>query len=124
MIVADADVLIDFLAGVEPEASRVSDEIEVGLATTAVTRFELRAGVRSPRQERAVAGLLEALVVLPLDAIAADRAAVVRLKLEKSGIGISMADSLIAGIALTQGATLLTRTRRHFERVDGLKLAD
>ena len=124
MIVADTDVLIDFLAGVEPLASRVGDEIEAGLATTAVTRFELRAGVRSSRQERAVAGLLEALVVLPLDALAADRAAAVRLKLEKAGIGIGMADSLIAGIALAQGATLLTRNRRHFERVEGLKLAD
>jgi predicted nucleic acid-binding protein len=34
-----------------------------------------------------------------------------------------MADSLIAGIALAQGATLLTRNRRHFARVEGLKLA-
>jgi len=124
MIVADTDVLIDFLAGAEPQASRVGDEIEVGLATTAVTRFELRAGVRSPRQERAVAGLLEALMVLPLDALSADRAAAVRLKLEEAGVGIGMADSLIAGIALAHGATLLTRNRRHFERVDGLKLVD
>jgi predicted nucleic acid-binding protein len=35
-----------------------------------------------------------------------------------------MADSLIAGIVLAQAATLLTRNRRHFERVAGLKLAD
>lgn len=123
MIVADTDVLIDFLAGVEPLASQVSDEIEAGLATTAVTRFELRAGVRSSRQERAVAGLLEALVILPLDSISADRAAAVRRRLEKAGVGIGMADSLIAGITLAQGATLLTRNRRHFEQVEGLKLA-
>jgi tRNA(fMet)-specific endonuclease VapC len=124
MIVADTDVLIDFLAGVEPQASRVGEEIEAGLATTAVTRFELRAGVRNARQERAVTGLLQALLVLPLDSISADRAAAVRLSLEKTGIGIGMADSLIAGIALAQGATLFTRNRRHFERVADLKLAD
>ena len=35
-----------------------------------------------------------------------------------------MAGSLIAGITLAQGATLLTRNRRHFDRVEGLKLAD
>lgn len=34
-----------------------------------------------------------------------------------------MADSLIAGIVLTAGAMLLTRNRRHFERVAGLRLA-
>lgn len=124
MIVADTDVLIDFLAGVEPLASRVGDEIESGLATTAVSRFELRAGVRGARQERAVSGLLDGLMTLPLDAISADRAAAVRLALEKEGRGIGMADSLIAGIALAHGATLLTRNRRHFERVEGLTLAD
>jgi len=56
MIVADTDVLIDFLAGVEPLASRVAEQIEAGLATTAVSRFELRAGVRSARQEQTVSG--------------------------------------------------------------------
>ena len=124
MKVADTDVLIDFLAGVEPVASRVAEEVGKGLATTAVSRFELRAGARSARQEQAVTVLLEALAVLPLDSSSADRAVAVRRKLEKGGIGIGMADSLIAGIALAHGATLLTRNRRHFERVEGLKLAD
>ena len=34
-----------------------------------------------------------------------------------------MADSLIAGIAMTHDALLLTRNRKTFERVEGLKLA-
>ena len=123
MTIADTDVLIDFLSGAEPMASRVADEIEAGLATTAVSRFELRAGARTARQERAVAALLDALVTLPLDPAAADRAASVRRSLEKAGAGIGMADSLIAGIVLTAGAMLLTRNRRHFERVAGLRLA-
>lgn len=124
MIVADTDVLIDFLEGVEPVASRVADEIEAGLSTTAVSRFELRAGAGSDKQEKAVSGLLDALLTLPLDSVAADRAAAVRLELERAGAGIGMADSLIAGIALTHAATLLTRNRRHFGRVPGLKLVD
>lgn len=124
MIVADTDALIDFLAGVEPQASRIGEEIEAGLATTSVSRFELRAGVRTPRQERAVSGLLEGLLTLSLDATAADRAGTLRRALEKAGAGIGMADSLIAGIALTHGASLMTRNRRHFERIPGLKLVD
>ena len=38
-------------------------------------------------------------------------------------MAIGMADSLIAGIALTADLALLTRNRRHFERVEGLMLA-
>jgi len=47
----------------------------------------------------------------------------VRRTLEKSGASIGMADSLIAGIALVHNATLLTRNRKHFARVTGLRLA-
>jgi tRNA(fMet)-specific endonuclease VapC len=35
-----------------------------------------------------------------------------------------MADCLIAGIALAEDEALLTRNRRHFERVPGLRLVD
>lgn len=123
-MVADTDVLIDFLSGQEPIASFVAAAIaaEEGVMTTVVSRFEILAGVRSPKQERAVRKLLEALSTLDLDAEAADRAARVRRDLEKAGASIGMADSLIAGIVLEHGGPLLTRNRRPFEHVEGLRL--
>lgn len=60
VIVADSDVLIDFLSGRDPAARRVEIELE---------------------------------------------------------------SRLIAGIVMTHDALLLTRNRKHFERVEGLKLA-
>ena len=41
-----------------------------------------------------------------------------------AGQTIGMADSMIAGIALTHGVRLFTRNRKHFERVPPLKLVD
>lgn len=124
MIVADSDVLIDFLTGREPAAERVAALLGAGsLATTAVGRFELQCGVRDEREERRVRDLLAALPVLPLDGAAADSAATVRRDLRSRGEDIGMADSLIAGIALAAGAELLTRNRRHFARVPSLRLA-
>ncbi len=121
MTVADTDVLIDFLAGAEPSAGRVGQELEHGdLRTTVITCFELLAGARSKRQKAAVRVLLAALPALPLDASAADRAASVRLALESKGGPIGMADSLIAGIVLQNGGMLLTRSLRHFRRIEGL----
>jgi tRNA(fMet)-specific endonuclease VapC len=125
MIVADTDVLIDYLAGREPAAARVALELGRGrLSTTVVSRFELLCGARGARQERLVRGLLDAVPALPLDPEAADRAARVRLALEQTGRTIGMADSLIAGMVLAASGILLTRNRRHFERVNGLELAE
>ncbi|MBX3027212.1 type II toxin-antitoxin system VapC family toxin [bacterium] len=123
MMIADTDVLIDFLSDANPVADRIALEIEhAALRTTAVTRFELLAGARTPRQEKMIAELLAALPTLPLDAAAADRAALVRRTLERQGKAIGMGDSLIAGIVLVHRGTLLTRNRDHFQRVPGLKL--
>jgi tRNA(fMet)-specific endonuclease VapC len=125
MTVADTDVLIDFLAGTEPAAAHVAQELARGsLLTTAVSRFELLSGARSARQESKIGELLAAIPTLSLDEKAADRAAGVRRALERSGEPIGMADSLIAGIVLVHGGDLLTRNRRRFERVRGLRLAE
>ena len=123
MIVADSDVLIDFLNG-SGLADRVALELESGsLATTAVSRFELLSGARTPRHRKAVAELLDGMSTLPLDRAAADDAAAIRHSLERRGEGIGMADSLIAGIVRAHGGMLLTRNVGDFERVEGLALS-
>jgi len=123
MTIADTDVLIDYLAGRGDGAAGVAVELERGaLGTTVVTRFELLAGARSPAQQETLSQLLDAIPTLVLDQHAADRAAQVRRTLELRGEPIGMADSLIAGIVLQHGGTLMTGNRRHFERVEGLDL--
>ena len=123
MTLADTDVLIDFLAGREPAAERVARELESGnLWTTVITRFEMLSGARSTRETKIIGELLDSMKIVPLDVSAADRAANIRRALERKGVGIGMADSLIAGIVLQVGGTLLTRNLRHFQRVEGLDL--
>jgi predicted nucleic acid-binding protein len=123
LIVADSDVLIDFLNDINPSADRVEAELRrMNLATTAVSRFEIVSGVRDEKQRRRVEVLLQSAVTLPLDGAGADRAAGVRRALEKAGRKIGMADSLIAGTVLRHGGILLTRNRREFDRVAGLRL--
>ena len=124
MTVADTDVLIDFLAGREPAFTRVQREVATGgLLTTSINRFELLTGAKTTKQQSEIHFVLESIKTLPLDAAAADRAAAVRRRLESQGQGIGFADSLIAGIVLENGATLLTRNLRHFQRVPELLLA-
>ncbi len=124
MIVADTDVLIDFLRNRQPMADRIAVELSSSsFVTTVITEFELLSGVRSRREEIAVEALLSALDVYSLDPAAARRAGAVRRELESSGQTIGMADSLIAGICLERKAILLTGNVKHFARVDGLTLS-
>ncbi|HVT19398.1 MAG TPA: type II toxin-antitoxin system VapC family toxin [Thermoanaerobaculia bacterium] len=123
MTIADTDVLIDYLAGRNEAAAQVATELALGtLVTTVVTRFELLAGARTPRQQETIQQLLEVVPALSLDPASADRAAQVRRTLELRGEPIGMGDSLIAGIVLQNGGALMTRNRRHFERIEGLPL--
>lgn len=122
MMAADTDVLIEYLRGRDPWASRIDIELGARLATTAVTAFELWSGMRGRREEAAIGALLSALRILPLTETEAREGAAVRRELEAKGQTIGMADSLIAGICRSRDATLLTGNRRHFGRVEGLRL--
>jgi tRNA(fMet)-specific endonuclease VapC len=123
VFLADTDVLVDFLRG-DGEAERICTELDTGrLCVTAVTAFELWAGSKNPRQAAMVESLLAALVILPLDSSSAKRAAEIHRSLAEAGSTIGMADSLIAGIALDQNAILITRNRKHYQRVPGLRLS-
>ena len=123
VILADTDVLIDYLEGVQPAKNRVRDySLSDCLQTTAVNCFELLSGAREDRRGDQTRDFVRSVVVLPLDRKSAARAAALRQKMEGNGSYIGMADSLIAGIALENGLPLLTRNRKHFERVEGLNL--
>jgi tRNA(fMet)-specific endonuclease VapC len=123
MFIADTNVLVDFLRGAG-EAERIRLELTTGrLCTTAVNAFELWAGARGPQQISIIETLLAAVTVLPLDNSSARRAGALRRDLEQGGTTIGMADSLIAGIALEHGAILITRNRKHYQRVPGLRLS-
>ena len=123
MMVADSDVLIDFLRDRSPWAGRIELEIKTGhLATTAINSFELLSGAKSAADQEKVSRLLASLTVLGLTPEASERAAEVRRSLESQGQGIGMADYLIAGVCLASGGVLLTRNQDHFGRVPDLKL--
>ena len=124
MIIADTDVLVDFLRDRGPMADRIALELSTSsFVTTVITEFELRSGIRSRREATMVEALLGALDVFSLDPPAARRASEVRRARESQWPAIGMADTQIAGICLERDGILLTRNVKHFSRVDGLTLS-
>jgi predicted nucleic acid-binding protein len=95
------------------------------LWTTAITILEIRSGLavipvgrrRSERQaafDLLIEGNLESRV-LPFDHAAAEQTASLIGERKRAGRPGELRDSMIAGIALAQRATLATRNVRHFE---------
>jgi len=123
VIVVDADVLIDALAGIEPSATLVARGIEIRrLAVPAIVHFELLSGVRTPAELERLERLLRPMAVLPFEKEAAELAASAGRRLASSGRSLPMADLAIAGICLALDVALLTRNRKHFDRIQGLRL--
>jgi len=123
LILADTDVLIDYLAGTHSIADQVKSYIESDrFQTTAVSCFELLSGAGDNRRGDEVRRLLAAIPVLALDREGATQAAIVRQQLSSDGFSIGMGDSLIAGIALANDLPLFTRNLKHFENVRNLDL--
>ena len=122
MIAADTDVLVDALHGKSPGVDRVREALEKGTLATSITVFELLSGAKRPKQREAVEALLAGLEIIPFSHAPSIRAAEIRRELEGEGSTIGRADYLIAGICVHGDLALLTRNRKHFERIRSLAL--
>jgi tRNA(fMet)-specific endonuclease VapC len=124
LVVVDTDLIIDFLRGRGPGVELVR-ELIVGhrLRVTAVTAFELRVGTDFLARRDEVLRLVRSRA-FPLDPGSALRAGEVAATLRETGRDIGLADCLQAGICLNFELPLATRNRKHFDRVDGLRLLD
>jgi toxin FitB len=108
-ILLDTDVLVDHLRG----ARRLSPDVgRIGVSV--VTRCELFAGRDEPERLRR---FLWPMIELPIDGVIAELAGLTRRQ-----AGIATPDALIAATALVHGIPLMTRSRRHFDRVGTLQL--
>ena len=123
-VVADTDLVIDFLRG-RGAGARLTREliVERRLRLTSVTGFELRVGADFLARRDEILRLFRSRTVV-LDLASALRAGEVAATLQKTGSGIGFADCLQAGICLRHDLPLATRNRRHFDRVEGLRLVD
>jgi tRNA(fMet)-specific endonuclease VapC len=93
---------------------------------SAVTRAELRFGVRRLKNATRLAAQVEKFLAgvhtLAWDETAADQFAEVRTDLERGGTPIGIMDTMIAAHAKAVNAVLVTNDVKHFRRVRGLAI--
>jgi tRNA(fMet)-specific endonuclease VapC len=122
-VIADTDVVVDFFTDTPPFAQVLADLMKEGrLAITAITVFELYAGVRGAKRLKQVEAFCEHVPVLALNLLAAAYASKINTDLKSKGRMIGNQDILVAGICLANGLPLLTRNTAHFTPIKGLAI--
>jgi len=127
-VLADTSFLIDLMQDDEAAKAKaeklVSESVPVMVGTPTI--FELYVGVglaiKSSEERERVLDVVRALTQLPLDASSAARAGIVYAQKMREGVRIDAEDAMIAGIALENRQTLLTRNVKHFGGIPGLKV--
>lgn len=122
----DSDWLIDAFTGVPVAVNLLAELRREGLAVSIISfgeLFEGAVGTADSAIELArIRRFLARLTMLPLDDAIMERFAWTRADLRQRGQLIPDLDLLIAATALQHDLILLTRNRRHFDRIPGLRL--
>ena len=127
MIILDTNVLSALMLS-EPDSTSplgLISHARMSVWTTSVTIFEIRYGLltmpegrrRTDRQvlfERLIEEKLERRILLSITT-AAEESALLMAARRRTGRAGELRDTMIAGIALAQRATLATRNVRHFD---------
>ena len=127
MTLLDANVLIHYLKGDPGIVERIQKRIRGEMAVAAVAVYELEYGTLRAKgawRRKRLDAVLADLEHIPFDSAAAMMAARIRVELEKSGTTLEPLDLLIAGTAMSRGATLVTNNIKEFSRVPGLHVLD
>ena len=128
MFAIDSNTLICYFKGEGRVMARMSARAPSEIGIPVIVLYELETGIAKSQQPQKRRKQLDALLavtkILSLDRAAARRSASLRATLEKAGTPLGPMDFLIAGIALAQDATLVTRNSGEFSRVAGLRTVD
>ena len=122
----DTDWVVHCLHGVTRVTARLDQLMPDGVGLSIVSMAELYQGVffsTDPEgNERALHQFLAGIDVLPIDDAVCRIFASERGRLRAAGTPIGDFDLLIGSTAIRHNLTLLTNNRRHFERMQGLRI--
>jgi tRNA(fMet)-specific endonuclease VapC len=122
----DTDWAIHYLNDHPGVIQRLGELQDDGLALSIISLAELDEGVfysRDPEgDERALQDFLRGVTVLGIDEAICQIFGRERGRLCAAGMLVGDFDLLIGATALRHNLTLLTNNRRHFERIEGLRI--
>jgi predicted nucleic acid-binding protein len=127
-LLADTTFIIDIMrqdGGAVQKAKDLSDA-SISVLVGTPTIFELYVGVglsvRASEEKEKVLSVLKSLPHLSLDAVSASKGGAIYAQRIREGVKIDPEDAILAGIAIQNNESLLTRNRKDFAGISDLKL--
>ena len=126
-VIVDSDILIDLLRNETRTVILVKDlENSNILGTTDINAFELYHGAYKSRNVEknltATKGLLNTLFLISTNEDSMETAGKLLAEMDKKGIRMGINDVLIAAMCLVGQYTLLTRNKKDFSNIPGIKI--
>jgi tRNA(fMet)-specific endonuclease VapC len=122
----DTDILSEIGKGIDQTVARNSAAYRTAFGRYTLSTVSVMEVIRGLEKRQSVRRLqaflvsLPSLEILPFAESAAELAARIVGKLERTGQPIGIADPMIAAIALTHGLELVTGNTAHFQRIQQL----
>ena len=125
LILVDTSILIDYYRKTDKEKTIWISLVRKGysFAASAVTKFEIYSGATNNQLEF-WDKVFQIILVLPFDEASATSAVSINNALKKRRNKIDIADLFIAATAVSNSLPIATLNRKHFERVDKLKIIE
>ncbi len=128
MVCFDTSFVIDFLRGDKEAISKVVNFKEMGqiMSIASPTLIELvssaQLGIKKNQEKNKILRFVSSVNVLPLDKDSAFLAGEIEGDLIMMGEKIGDTDVMIGAIALKNNELLLTRNKKHFNKIPRLKI--
>ena len=123
----DTSIVVEYLRGDRSLADRLKASLP-DAAISAIVLSELEFGAQASKRPKEnlekLTSFLELVPVVSFDASCARHYGEIRNRLKRSGRPIGDTDTFIAAAAQACDATLVTRNRKHFENIEGLRIEE
>lgn len=125
VILIDTSILIDYYRKTDKKNSSwfalIQQDYE--FAISAISKYEIYSGA-TQSQLTFWDTVLQSVTIIPFDEICVNSAVSINTNLKRKRKQLDLADLFIAATALTHALPIATMNRKHFDRVDDLKILD
>ncbi len=123
VILIDTSILIDYYRKTDKKNSSwfalIQQDYE--FAISAISKYEIYSGA-TQSQLTFWDTVLQSVTIIPFDEICVNSAVSINTNLKRKRKQLDLADLFIAATALTHALPVATMNRKHFDRVDDLKI--